>query len=169
MHIETSLPRVLGDSAILISPAIDLSTMTNPKLSFYSHMYGAAIGTLRIDASNDGGSTFSNVFTKSGDQGDQWNFEIASLAAFSDTVLFKVVAIVSDDGNGQAWTGDISIDNFEISEALALDVAGISMTTPQTIILANGPVTVSGKLQNMGTSTVTSMDINYTIDGGAIV
>ena len=169
MHIETSLPRVLGDSAILISPAIDLSTMANPKLSFYSHMYGAAIGTLRIDASNDGGSTFSNVFTKSGDQGDQWNFEIASLAAFSDTVLFKVVAIVSDDGNGQAWTGDISIDNFEISEALALDVAGISMTTPQTIILANGPVTVSGKLQNMGTSTVTSMDINYTIDGGAIV
>ena len=169
MHIETSLPRVSGDSAILISPAIDLSAMANPKLSFYSHMYGAAIGTLRIDASNDGGSTFSNVFTKSGDQGDQWNFEIVSLATFTDTIVFKIVAIVSDDGNGQAWTGDISIDNFEISEALALDVAGISMTTPQTIILANGAVTVSGKLQNMGTSTVTSMDVNYSIDGGATV
>ena len=169
MHIETSLPRVSGDSAILISPAIDLSAMANPKLSFYSHMYGAAIGTLRIDASNDGGSTFSNVFTKSGDQGDQWNFEIVNLTTFTDTIVFKIVAIVSDDGNGQAWTGDISIDNFEISEALALDVAGISMTTPQTIILANGAVTVSGKLQNMGTSTVTSMDVNYSIDGGATV
>jgi len=169
MHIETSLPRVSGDSAILISPAIDLSAMANPKLSFYSHMYGAAIGTLRIDASNDGGSTFSNIFTKSGDHGDQWNFEIVSLATFTDTIVFKIVAIVSDDGNGQAWTGDISIDNFEISEALALDVAGISMTTPQTIILANGAVTVSGKLQNMGTSTVTSMDVNYSIDGGATV
>jgi hypothetical protein len=43
------------------------------------------------------------------------------------------------------------------------------MTTPSTIILANGPVTVSGKLQNMGTTTVTSMDVNYSVDGGATV
>ena len=168
MFIETSLPRVLGDSAILNSPALDLTSMTSPKLTFYSHMYGGAIGTLRVDASNDGGATYSNVFTKSGDQGDQWNFEIVSLSGFSDTVMFKVIAIVGDD-NGQAWTSDIAIDNFEISESVALDVSGISMTTPPTIILANGPVTVSGKLQNMGTSTVTTMDVNYTIDGGATV
>ena len=57
MFIETSLPRVLGDSAILNSPALDLTSMTSPKLTFYSHMYGGAIGTLRIDASSDGGAT----------------------------------------------------------------------------------------------------------------
>jgi hypothetical protein len=59
--------------------------------------------------------------------------------------------------------------NITCSTPSALDMKGVDMTTPSTIILANGPVTVSGKLQNMGTTTVTSMDVNYSVDGGATV
>ena len=36
---------------------------------------GASIGTLRIEASDDGGNSYSTIFSKSGDQGDQWNYE----------------------------------------------------------------------------------------------
>ena len=59
--------------------------------------------------------------------------------------------------------------NVTCTTPSALDMQGVAMTTPSTIILANGPVTVSGKLKNMGTTTVTSMDVNYTVDGGATV
>ena len=77
--------------------------MANPKLSFY--LICIPIGTLRIDASNDGGSTFSNVFTKSGDQGDQWNFEIVSLAIFTDTIAqnWRLFQMMETDKHGQRY------------------------------------------------------------------
>lgn len=169
LYIEASVPQSTGDSAILTSPYIDISSLASPALTFYSHMYGAAVDYLRVDVSDDGGASYSNVFSKSGDQGDQWNLEVVNLASFSDTLIFKITAMIGDNGSGSHWFSDIAIDNFKIDEGVATDVAGVSMTTPTTIILSNGPVTVSGKLQNLGTNTVASMDVNYSIDGGATV
>ena len=51
----------------------------------------------------------------------------------------------------------------------AIDVAGISMNTSSSLVLANGPFVISGELQNVGSNTVTSMDINYSIVGAAAV
>ena len=169
LYIEASVPQSTGDSAILTSPYIDIGSLASPALTFYSHMYGAAVDYLRVDVSDDGGASYSNVFSKSGDQGDQWNLEVVNLASFSDTLIFKITAMIGDNGSGSHWFSDIAIDNFKIDEGVATDVAGVSMTTPTTIILSNGPVTVSGKLQNLGTNTVASMDVNYSIDGGATV
>ena len=169
IYIEASAPRVPDDSAVVYSPFIDKSSLTNSKLTFYTHMYGTSIGTLRIDVSDDGGSTYSTIYSKSGDQGNQWNFETVSLAGFSDTLRFKISATVGDDGSGTQWFGDIAIDNFEISEALAIDVAGVSLATNPTLALTNAPFTISGELNNRGINTVTSMDINYTIDGGSLI
>lgn len=169
IYIEASSPRVPGDSAILYSPLIDKSSLTNSKLTFYSHMYGESIGTLEIDVSDDGGSTYSTIYSKSGDQGDQWNFETVNLSGLSDTIIFKISATVGDNGSGQQWFGDIAIDNFEVSEALAIDVAGVSLYTSSTLALTNAPFTISGELNNQGINTVNSMDINYTINGGSSV
>ena len=169
IYIEASSPRVTGDSAVMFSPYIDKSSLNSAKLSFYSHMYGASTGTLRIEASDDGGNTFTTIFSKSGDQGDQWNYEIVCLSAFSDTVVFKVTASVGDNGTGSQWYGDIAIDNFEISESVALDVAGISVTIDPILALNNAPFVISGDLNNIGCNGITSMDINYSIDGGATV
>ena len=169
IYIEASSPRVTGDSAIIFSPYIDKSSLNSAKLTFYSHMYGASIGTLRIEASDDGGNSYSTIFSKSGDQGDQWNYETVCLGAFSDTVVFKITASVGDNGSGTQWYGDIAIDNFEISEGVALDVAGISVNTDPILAINNAPFTISGDLNNIGCNTITSMDINYSIDGGATV
>ena len=51
----------------------------------------------------------------------------------------------------------------------AIDMSGMAVTTSPTLILANGPFVISGELQNMGLNTVTSMDINYAVDGGTAV
>ena len=63
MYIETSSPQVLGDEAILLANAIDISSLTRPELRFFSHMYGADIDSLLIDISVDGGNSFSRIFS----------------------------------------------------------------------------------------------------------
>ena len=117
IYIETSAPRAPGDSAILHTPAIDLTAVSVPQLKFYSHMFGASIAELRIDASTNGGTSYSNIFSKSGDQGDQWVEELVDLSSFSGSVEFKITAYVGDDGSGIQYWGDIAIDNFEIRNA----------------------------------------------------
>ena len=38
IYIETSSPRQLGDSAIIVSSLIDISNLSSPELRFFSHM-----------------------------------------------------------------------------------------------------------------------------------
>lgn len=47
-----------------------------------------------------------------------------------------------------------------------IDVAGRAVTTSSSLVLTNAPFIISGDLQNLGNNTITSMDINYSIDGG---
>ena len=54
--------------------------MTNPELSFSTHMYGNEIDSLIIDITNNTGSSYTTIFTKHGDQGNQWNDELVDLA-----------------------------------------------------------------------------------------
>ena len=115
IYIETSAPRAPGDSAILHTPG----SITVPQLKFYSHMFGASIAELRIDASTNGGTSYTNIFSKSGDQGDQWIEEFVDLSSFSGSVEFKITAYVGDDGSGIQYWGDIAIDNFEIRNAMS--------------------------------------------------
>ncbi|MDC3338110.1 fibronectin type III domain-containing protein, partial [Flavobacteriales bacterium] len=119
-YIESSDPVATGDSAILLTLGIDLSTLTTPQLRFFSHMYGASIGTLKVDVTSDEGVTYTNVFSKSGDQGDQWNEEIVNLSAFSGVVMFRITGVVGDDGTGIQYWSDIAIDDFEVREATGI-------------------------------------------------
>ena len=116
MYIETSVPRTVGDSAILISPDFDLSTLTAAEISFRSHMYGASMGSLSVAVSSDGGTTFNTVWTKSGDQGDQWVEEIIPLTGSSATVKFTATVGVDAGGTISYWS-DVAIDHFQIRQA----------------------------------------------------
>ena len=80
-------------------------------------MYGLTTADLTIEISDDGGLSYNTIFTKSGDQGNQWNEEVISIAAFSGIVHFKVIGVV-----GSSFTGDIAIDNFEVREGPQNDV-----------------------------------------------
>ena len=64
-------------------------------------MYGATTGSLEVDISSDGGVMGCfNVFTKSGDQGNQWNIEIVGYRSYSGTVIFKIT-----ETRGASYTG----------------------------------------------------------------
>jgi len=79
-----------GATTSMSADCIDLSAWTDPAFVMAYHMYGAAMGTLDVDVSADGGATWTNEWTMSGDQGNVWNEAVISLSAYSGQVSVRV-------------------------------------------------------------------------------
>lgn len=106
MYIETSSPRVLGDEAWLEYTKINNA---GGKIEFYYHMYGSGINELKVQAFN--GSSWSDIFTKSGQQHTSSSEAYTKAEAiFPDgTTKLRFVGI-----RGSNFEGDIAIDTIDI-------------------------------------------------------
>ena len=165
MFTEASVPRAYGDSAILISQDIDISALSFPELNFFSHMFGSAMGTMRVDMHD--GSGYSTVFTKSGDQGDVWVEESILLSTTASTVNFKIVAVLDSNSGGQTWPGDMAIDHFRVIEATANDLAIVAAIAPTGCELTNAePIEVW--VVNQGLVAESNFTVSYGVNGGAV-
>ena len=71
-------------------------------------MYGATMGTLNVFVNG------TNVWSLSGDQGDQWNDVQVSLSAFAGVDV--TIEFVGTYGSG--YTGDMAIDNIALAELI---------------------------------------------------
>ena len=100
---------VAGDVVGLTSECFDISALTSPCLAFSYHMYGAGMGTLDIFVNT------VNVFSQSGDMGDQWNIAQVDLSQFVGTD----VTVVISGTVGSTFATDMAIDNFTIGECQA--------------------------------------------------
>ena len=81
MYIETSYPRVLGDTAKLNSPVLKFSG--NMCLKFFYHMYGATTGRLNVIINGT-----NTVFSASGNKGNKW-FEARINATLSGMYMVR--------------------------------------------------------------------------------
>ena len=108
MYYETSSG--YAPSVDITSECLDISSLTNPALSFYNHMYGASIGTLNVYVNGD------TVWSMSGDQGNQWNFEQVDLSAYAGVDI----VITFEAFYGGSFTGDIAIDEVCVDEFLVI-------------------------------------------------
>lgn len=70
---------------------------------------------------------------------------------------------------GSALPDDNHYYEFIFGSQSAIDATGIAVTTFPYLILGNSPFTISGEISNLGSDTITSMDINYSINGGTAV
>ncbi|XP_064635155.1 MAM and LDL-receptor class A domain-containing protein 1-like [Lineus longissimus] len=113
MFIETSYPRLKGESALLLTPSFSPSTASRC-LSFWYHMYGSDTGSLKVylDENGDRGEA---IWTKSGNLGDRWHQSYVSLPLSRLNVPHQVVM---EGVVGTSYHGDIAIDDFEINEGL---------------------------------------------------
>ena len=82
MYIETSSPRVSGDNAILESPLLTFGG--NICFTFFYHMYGGTIGSLRVKIGTQ------TVFTAIGQKGNKW-IEAAVNVRFSGKYQVKKI------------------------------------------------------------------------------
>jgi len=103
-----------GQTASLLSPNIDLSNVTNPYLEFYYHMYGSGMdpdGSVAIDISSDGGTNWTNLWSRTGSQSNNWLSTNVSLSGYSGVVNFKITATIS---SGYYWLNHFALDDFSI-------------------------------------------------------
>ncbi len=111
LYTESSGP--CNSTGYIYSPSFDFSSISNPLLEFWYHMYGVDMGTLSVQASTDGGSSWSaDLWSQSGDQGDNWlnaSIDISSYQGYSN-VIFRFTAV-----QGIGYYSDIAIDDFTVS------------------------------------------------------
>jgi len=93
---------------VTYTPTFDISTTPGKVLSFWYHMYGAAMGDLEIGILTNG--SYVPIDTISGNQGDIWKFAYYPLPADSVfQVAFKATT-------GTSFTSDICIDDIMVSD-----------------------------------------------------
>ncbi len=162
LYFETSSPCYSNVTAILHAPVLDMTSVGGLNMIFSNHMYGSSMGTLSVEVSTDGGITYPTMlWTKSGNQGDQWFVDTVNLIAYagmSDVrVRFRGVSSTS-------FTSDMAIDAVTFYEPLPLDAGITAIPAPglPSCNLVNSPV--SGTVRNFGTNTLTSVNINWSVN-----
>lgn len=97
--------------AILNSPCVDLTAETSASFSFNYHMYGASdMGSIALEASTDG-SSWTSLWSQTGNQGNQWNANSVSLDAYAGgTVQLRFNRVT-----GSTWQADIAIDGISVT------------------------------------------------------
>ena len=83
-------------------------------ITFYYHMLGSGIGSLALDITTDDGSSWSNLWSESGDQGTMWQYAVVDLSSYTgQNVKLRLRATTGAASNG--WQSDISLDDINIS------------------------------------------------------
>jgi len=128
VFLETS-SGTAGNVAFMTSPEIITTPLSNPELSFYYHMYGATMDTLRVDVWSNGvwDNNAWSIFGQQQTSGTAaWNQATLSLASYGDTVRIRFAG-----RRGTSFTGDMSLDDIAVSNSTASSCApptGLSVT-----------------------------------------
>jgi MAM domain, meprin/A5/mu/Secretion system C-terminal sorting domain/Fibronectin type III domain/Proprotein convertase P-domain len=108
-YTEASNPNNPNMQADLLSPWIDISTLSVPALHFWYNLNGQDMGELHVDIKN--GTTWTNdIFQISGNLGDVWNDTYVDLSSYGDSVQIRFRGITDE------WSSDMAIDDFSIEE-----------------------------------------------------
>lgn len=112
VYVESSSPNYPAKTTILNSPCFDLSGLSSPQLNFSYHMYGASMGTLDLQVSTDGGTSWTSEWSLSGDQGNQWSVASVDLAAYSgSTISLRYVGTTST-----SYRSDMAVDDISLAD-----------------------------------------------------
>jgi len=107
-YVESSSPNYPDKEFISYTPMFDVSATPGKVLSFWYHMYGAAMGDLEIGILSD--SIYTPIDTISGDQGNHWHF------AYYPIVAVDTFKIAFKATTGALYTSDICVDDLMVSD-----------------------------------------------------
>ncbi len=114
-----------------LDASFDLSSISNPFLFFYYHMYGADMGSLHIDIWD--GTWNQDIFVLSGQQqtdySSDWKQAAVDLTSFvgNDSIVIRLRGIT-----GPSYMSDICIDSISVLEPA--EMSYVSSTTNQPVI-----------------------------------
>lgn len=144
LYTETSGTGCTNATANLLSPCVSIPTnSTCPVFSFSYHMFGATMGTMNVDISTDGGSSWGNIFTATGNQGNQWNSQIVDITAYQgQDVRFRFQALT-----GTSFTSDMAIDDIRVYDftgaSASFDIVHPNGNNPLFLTVLDAPATLT--------------------------
>ncbi len=100
--------------ALLNSPCLDFSSLTTPRLAFEYHMLGSAINSLNVEARTNNTGNWTSVFSRTGEQGSNWNTADVDLSAYAGDSSVQLRFNVVTGSGGSGWQSDIAIDAVSI-------------------------------------------------------
>ncbi|KAJ8022720.1 MAM and LDL-receptor class A domain-containing protein 2 [Holothuria leucospilota] len=110
MYVETS-SGTINWKARLASASYVGTGNQGACLSFYYHMFGSSIGTLKVIYQTVYNTQKQEIVTLSGDHGNMWLQESVHFSSATSDWLVIFEAI-----RGSSYTGDIAIDDVSISQ-----------------------------------------------------
>ncbi|NNK69924.1 MAG: choice-of-anchor D domain-containing protein [Flavobacteriaceae bacterium] len=104
-----------SSTANLISPCFVLTGTTNPRATFYAHIYGSHVNSFSVDLSTDSGLTYpNNLITITGQTQTANNSEWIPLSFDLSSYIGQTIKIRIQGNTGAGNRSDIAIDNFSI-------------------------------------------------------
>jgi len=156
MYLETSSS---GGPAELVSPGIDIGTVTNPELEYHYHMFGATINKLVVYAENSSGTRTaidSLIGQQQAAQADPFmrrNVPLSSLAS-------GIYKFVFEGHRGTSFTGDISIDDVAVQQG---------SSCPKPLGISGDPISTNSAVARWtGTAQANSYQVEYGGPGFAL-
>ncbi len=136
-YMESSSPNYPSKVAAFQSDCYDLSSTNTATMVFGYHMYGASMGTLNLEVTTNNGTTWTSVWSLSGDQGNAWNNATVDLSTFTGgDLIYKFTGTTTT-----SYTSDFSLDQITIS-------TGGPSCTPGTSCNDNDPCTINDVYDN---------------------
>jgi len=161
----TACPLTFGETALLQDSTINLDVF-NVTIDFYRHMYGADMGTLRLQIYNETGDWIT-LWSQTGDQGNQWDPFSVNLYNYIN-IGTRTLRFNFTSGAG-GFASDATVDEINISGKLwyAPNVSTAVGTSQQyfkciPIDIIKPDVTINEPVTYYNT-TDTTPEINFTI------
>ena len=148
----------------LITPVMDLTPYASSGVivEFDVHNPGTYGSTANVEATTDGGTTWNVVSAIPLD--GNWQTVSYSLAAYTGSSTVQIAFRHNDGGN---WADGVSVDNVSVRSVPAIEMEMTSLSIDDYAVAGN--VDITGTITNNGFTTITAVDVIYTINGGAQV
>ncbi|RLD49945.1 MAG: hypothetical protein DRI94_09990, partial [Bacteroidetes bacterium] len=115
LYTEASGP--CSGTGFITSPTFDLTSLSDATLTFWYSMYGSDMGTLSVQVSTNGGTSWSgDVWTLSGDQGTAWLQATVDLTPY---ISSNNLVIRWTGAEGSGYRSDMAIDDVSLDGTVA--------------------------------------------------
>jgi hypothetical protein len=128
-YLYTEASSCYNKDAWLVSPVFNFTSLSNPRLEFYYFMLGSGTGSINVQISTNGGSTWSttNLFNKTGQQQSSqsaaWAHADISLAAYAGMTDIRLRI---KGTTGFNYASDMAIDDVRIYQPQNMAVNSVT-------------------------------------------
>jgi thiol-disulfide isomerase/thioredoxin len=159
-----------NDTTRLVTPIFTLSGVTGSWLTYNSYFVKAAynsgtpVESAYVNISTDGGTTWTVIDTVNIDA-SEWQLNSVKLTAYDNMSNLRVAFTYHDGKGGNNKLIGLAIDDVKIYVPPAYEMSTIGITpvagSPTAYGVSGGTLALAGKVQNNGTSPITSYKLHY--------